>query len=48
MKHFIEEGTLERNNSHGLGATHLKEIIKTNYVQLKSRISRQWITQNVF
>ena len=29
------------------GAMHLKEIIKTNHVQLKSRISRQWFTQNV-
>ena len=31
--------TLKRNKSHGFGAMHLKEIIKTNHVQLKSRIS---------
>ena len=24
-------------------AMHLKEIIQTNYVQLKSRISRMWV-----
>ena len=38
---------LTRNKSHGFGAVYLKEIIKTNYVQLKSRISRQLFTQNV-
>ena len=36
------------NKIHGLGAMYLKEIIKTNHVQLKSRISCQWFTQNVF
>ena len=25
-----------------------REIIKTNHMHLKSRISRQWFTQNVF
>ena len=39
--------TLKRNKSHGLGAMHLKETMKTNHVQLKSRISRQRFTQNV-
>ena len=39
---------LKRNNNHGLGAMHLKYIIKTNHVELMSRISRNWFTQNVF
>ena len=38
---------LKRNICHSFGAMHLNEIIKTYYVQLKSRISRQWFTQNV-
>ena len=29
---------LKRNKSHDLGAVHLEEIIKTNHVQLNSRI----------
>ena len=33
---------------HGLEAAHIKEIIKSNHVKLKSRISRCWFTQNVF
>ena len=44
-KYFV---VLKRNKSHGLGGMHLKYIIKTNHVQLKSRISRMWFTQNVF
>ena len=40
--------TLMQNKSRGLMAMHLKEITKPNHVQLKSRISPQWFTQNVF
>ena len=32
----------ERNRSHSFEVMHIKEIIKTNHVQLKSRISCQW------
>ena len=32
----------------GLGGMHVKEIITTNHAQLKSRISRQWFTANLF
>ena len=39
---------LKRNKSHGFRVVHLKDIIKTNYAELKSRLSRQWFTQNVF
>ena len=39
---------LKRNKMHDFGAVHLKEIIKTNHVQLNSRISRQWFSENVF
>ena len=37
---------LKRNKSNGFGAMHLKYFIKTNHVQLKSRKSRHWFTQN--
>ena len=43
LHHKIILHDLKRNKSHGFGAVHLKEIIKTNHVQLKSRISRQRI-----
>ena len=48
--YFIDNSycPLKRNKSHGYGAMHLKEIIKTNHVQVKSRISCQLFTQNVF
>ena len=46
--HIKHLKTLKRNKSHGLGAMHLKEIIKTTHMQLKSRMSHQWFTQNVF
>ena len=36
---------LKRNKSHSYA---LKKIIKTNHVQLKSGISHQWFTKNVF
>ena len=41
MHSFIKHNItyyLKRNKSHGLGAMHLIEIIKSNHVQLKSRI----------
>ena len=39
---------LKPSKSHGVGGIRLKEIINTNHVQLKPRISRQWFNQNVF
>ena len=33
---------LKQNKSHGFEVMHLKEITKTNHVQLKSRISRHY------
>ena len=39
---------MDKDKGYGLGTTHLTEIIKTKNVQLISRISHQWFTQNVF
>ena len=40
--------TLKQDKSHGIGAMHLKDIIKTKHVQPKPRISCQRFNQNVF
>ena len=39
-KHKHDVHSLMQNKGHGLGAMHLQHLIKTNHVQLKSRISR--------
>ena len=45
---YVRVDSLRQNKSHGLGAMHLKKIIKTNHVQLKSRISCQWFTKKMW